>query len=78
MEYIEKFKELTGQEKKLMVKENIINTGVQKTEGVTLQQLKEWELQEWKKNDLRNKENVKSLRKTIENIRKINDIYRYG
>jgi adenosine deaminase len=25
MEYIEKFKELTGQEKKLMVKENIIN-----------------------------------------------------
>ena len=55
-------------------KEIILNTGVQKTEGVTLQQLKEWELQEWKKNDLRNKENVKSLRKTIENIRKINDI----
>ena len=25
MEYIDKFKELTGQEKKLMVKENIIN-----------------------------------------------------
>ena len=58
--------ELDIQNKEIILSCKAINN----CEGITIHQIRALELKEWKKNDLRNKEYIQSLRKIIERLEK--------